>query len=275
MSYQTIQVKRLTPRIGAEVSGITLSKPLGNQQFQEVHDALMQHSVLFFRGQSIDVVQHKNFGRKFGKLHIHPGSPPPPGHPEILIVHADKNSKRIAGEKWHSDVSCDEEPPMGSILHLWEVPESGGDTLFASMYAAYEGLSDRMKKYLDGLTATHSGEHVYRGRYTENGHDDTGLAYPTAIHPVIRTHPITGRKSIYVNRTFTTFINGIPREESDGVLTFIHNHCSKPDYQVRFKWQPDSIAFWDNRCVQHLALWDYYPKVRSGYRVTIKGDKPF
>ena len=275
MSTQTIHVAPVTPRIGAEISGVSLSEPLGNQQFQEIHDALMAHSVLFFRDQSLSVDQHKSFGRRFGELHIHPGSPPPPGHPEILIVHADENSKRVAGERWHTDVSCDEEPPMGSILHLWTVPEVGGDTLFSSMYAAYDALSDRMKTYLDGLTATHSGEHVYRNRYADRGHDDTGVSYPTAVHPVIRTHPVTGRKALYVNRTFTTRINEVPADESRAMLHLLWDHCEKPDFQVRFKWQPDSVAFWDNRCVQHLAIWDYYPNVRSGYRVTVKGDRPF
>ena len=275
MGYETIEITPMTPRIGAEVSGIDLTESLGNQQFQELHDALMEHSVLFFRNQDVDVEQHKNFGRLFGDLHIHPGSPPPPGHPEILIVHADKNSKHIAGENWHSDVTCDAEPPMGSILHLWEVPKSGGDTLFASMEAAYDDLSERMKIYLDGLNATHSGEQIYRGRYNNQKHDDTNVTYPRNVHPVVRTHPVTGRKSIFVNKTFTTHINEIPKAESDSVLAFLYSHCAKPDYQVRFKWQPHSIAFWDNRCVQHLALWDYYPQVRSGYRVTVKGDKPF
>ena len=275
MGYETIEITPMTPRIGAEVSGIDLTKSLGNQQFQELHDALMEHSVLFFRNQDVDVEQHKNFGRLFGDLHIHPGSPPPPGHPEILIVHADKDSKHIAGENWHSDVTCDAEPPMGSILHLWEVPKSGGDTLFASMEAAYDDLSERMKTYLDGLNATHSGEQIYRGRYNNQKHDDTNVTYPRNVHPVVRTHPVTGRKSIFVNKTFTTRINEIPKAESDSVLAFLYSHCAKPDYQVRFKWQPHSIAFWDNRCVQHLALWDYYPQVRSGYRVTVKGDKPF
>ena len=275
MGYETIEITPMTPRIGAEVSGIDLTKSLGNQQFQELHDALMEHSVLFFRNQDVDVEQHKNFGRLFGDLHIHPGSPPPPGHPEILIVHADKDSKHIAGENWHSDVTCDAEPPMGSILHLWEVPKSGGDTLFASMEAAYDDLSERMKIYLDRLNATHSGEQIYRGRYNNQKHDDTNVTYPRNVHPVVRTHPVTGRKSIFVNKTFTTHINEIPKAESDSVLAFLYSHCAKPDYQVRFKWQPHSIAFWDNRCVQHLALWDYYPQVRSGYRVTVKGDKPF
>ena len=275
MEYETIEVTPLTPRIGAEISGVDLTKSLGNQQYQELHDALMEHSVLFFRDQKVDVEQHKDLGRLFGELHIHPGSPPPPGHPEILIVHADKNSKHVAGENWHSDVTCDAEPPMGSILHLWEVPKSGGDTLFASMEASYDALSDRMKNYLNGLSATHSGEQVYRGRYNNEKHDDKNVSYPKHIHPVIRTHPVTGKKSIFVNKTFTTKINELPKDESDGVLSFLYSHCAKPDYQVRFKWQSQSIAFWDNRCVQHLALWDYYPQVRSGYRVTIKGDKPF
>ena len=275
MGYETIEITPMTPRIGAEVSGIDLTKSLGNQQFQELHDALMEHSVLFFRNQNVDVEQHKNFGRLFGDLHIHPGSPPPPGHPEILIVHADKDSKHIAGENWHSDVTCDAEPPMGSILQLREVPKSGGDTLFASMEAAYDDLSERMKIYLDGLNATHSGEQIYRGRYNNQKHDDTNVTYPRNVHPVVRTHPVTGRKSIFVNKTFTTHINEIPKAENDSVLAFLYSHCAKPDYQVRFKWQPHSIAFWDNRCVQHLALWDYYPQVRSGYRVSVKGDKPF
>ena len=151
----------------------------------------------------------------------------------------------------------------------------GGDTLFASMEAAYDDLSERMKIYLDGLNATHSGEQIYRGRYNNQKHDDTNVTYPRNVHPVVRTHPVTGRKSIFVNKTFTTQINEIPKAESDSVLAFLYSHCAKPDYQVRFKWQPHSIAFWDNRCVQHLALWDYYPQVRSGYRVTVKGDKPF
>ena len=275
MGYETIEITPMTPRIGAEVSGIDLTKSLGNQHFQELHDALMEHSVLFIRNQDVDVEHHYNFGRLFGDLHIHPGSPPPPGHPEILIVHADKDSKHIAGENWHSDVTCDAEPPMGSILHLWEVPKSGGDTLFASMEAAYDDLSERMKIYLDGLNATHSGEQIYRGRYNNQKHDDTNVTYPRNVHPVVRTHPVTGRKSIFVNKTFTTHNNEKPKAESDSVLAFLYSHCAKPDYQVRFKWQPHSIAFWDNRCVQHLALWDYYPQVRSGYRVTVKGDKPF
>src|SRR5689334_6057882 len=166
MTYQTIEVKKLTPNIGAEIAGVDLSRPLGNQQFQEVHDALMENLVIFFRDQDMSIDQHKAFGRLFGELAIHPASPhAPEGHPEVLVIHADENSKHVAGEEWHSDVSCDEQPPMGSILYLTEVPEAGGDTLFANMYTAYDKLSDPIKRLLEGLTAIHDGESVYRGRF--------------------------------------------------------------------------------------------------------------
>src|SRR5216684_3211297 len=165
MSYQTIEVTKLTPHIGAEIGGVDLSRPLGNQQFQEVHDALMENLVIFFRDQHLTHDQHKDFGRRFGNLAVHPASRhSPDGHPEILTIHADENSKHVAGEEWHSDVSCDENPPMGSILYLKEVPPVGGDTLFASMYAAYEGLSDSMRRFLCGLTAIHDGARNYEGR---------------------------------------------------------------------------------------------------------------
>lgn len=275
MSSETIRVRAMTPLIGANVDGVDLSQGLGNQAFTEIHDALMAHQVLFFRDQKITLEQQKELGRKFGELHIHPGSPGPEGHPEILVIHADENSKRVAGEKWHSDVSCDEEPPMGSILHLNTVPEAGGDTLFASSYAAYDALSAPMKEFLSGLNAIHDGEHVYRGRYAVNGVDDTGKVYPQAEHPIVRTHPVTGRKALYVNRTFTSHIPALTRAESDALLGFLYTHSEQPLFQCRFSWEKDSIAFWDNRCVQHHAMWDYYPNVRSGFRVTIKGDRPF
>jgi taurine dioxygenase len=191
-----------------------------------------------------------------------------------MPVHADANSKRVAGEEWHSDVSCDVEPPMGSILHLHTVPPSGGDTLFASMYAAYETLSERMKRFLEGLTALHSGERYYRRMNAKLGTDDAGRTFPRANHPVVRTHPLSRRKALFVNRGFTYRINELPEEESEAVLNFLYQHAERPDFQMRFRWDLNSVAFWDNRCVQHLAIWDYFPNVRSGNRVTIKGDAP-
>ena len=274
MSYEIIKVKPVTARVGAEIEGVDLSKPMSDQVFEEVHRALLEHCVIFFRDQELDHESHKAFGRRFGELAIHPAIPGPEGHPEILPIHANANSTYIAGERWHSDVSCDAEPPLGSILHLHTLPEFGGDTLFSNMYAAYDALSDRMKEYLDGLTARHDGEQQYRGRYTDLVADDSAKVYPRADHPVVRRHPVTGRKCLFVNPIFTLKINGLPRLESEKILSMLHEHCANPDFQVRFRWRPNSVAFWDNRCVQHLAIWDYFPNVRSGFRVTVKGDRP-
>lgn len=275
MSYDAITVTPVTPRIGAEIGGVDLTRPLSNREVEDLHTALLEHQVLFFRDQKLDVDSHKALGRHFGELHIHPNTPGPEGHPEILPIHADANSKRINGERWHSDVSCDPEPPLGSILYLHTVPPSGGDTLFASMYAAYDALSDRLKTYLEGLTALHSGERSYRRSNALLGIDDRNRQFPHANHPVVRTHPRTGRKALFVNRGFTYRINEIPEDESTAILNYLYQHSEKPDFQVRFQWKPDSVAFWDNRAVQHLAVWDYFPHVRSGRRVTIQGDRPF
>jgi taurine dioxygenase len=178
----------------------------------------------------------------------------------------------VAGEVWHSDVSCDAEPPMGSILYMHELPPVGGDTLFASMYAAYEALSEPLKRFLEPLTAMHEGEHVYRGRY---GVDDQGKTFPRAEHPVIRTHPVSGRKVLFVNSGFTTRIVQLKRTESDALLQFLFRHVETPEFHCRFRWRANSVAFWDNRCVQHHAMWDYYPQRRHGHRVTVRGDRPF
>ena len=273
MAYETIDVRKSTPGIGAEIFGVDLSRPLGNRQFQEVHDALIDRLVIFFRDQKLSIEQQMDFGRRFGRLHMHPASPDlVPDHPEVLLIKADEKSRYIAGEDWHSDVSCDPQPPMGSILYLTEVPpDGGGDTMFANMYLAYQTLSEPIRKLVDGLTAIHDGERLYRGRY---GIDDTGKTFPRAEHPVVRTHPVTGKKCLFVNRTFTTRIVGLRKSESDAVLAMLFRHVETPELSMRFKWQPDSIAFWDNRCVQHHALWDYYPNKRYGYCVTICGDKP-
>jgi taurine dioxygenase len=274
MAYQTIEVRKLTPTIGAEIFGVDLSRELGNQQFQEIHDALMANLVIFFREQKLTPDQHKAFGRRFGRLHIHPAAPGPlEGHPEILVIKATEKSKRVAGEEWHSDVSCEAEPPMGSVLYMHQVPENGGgDTLFASMYAAYEALSAPIQRLVEGLTAVHEGEHVFRGRY---GINDAGKEFPRAEHPVVRTHPVTGRKGLFVNRGFTTHIVQLKRAESRALLEMLYRHIETPEFHCRFKWRPGSIAFWDNRCAQHHAMWDYYPLSRYGHRVTICGDKPF
>ncbi len=267
----TMKIQKLTPKIGAEIHGIDLSRPLEPAEFQTIHDALMDNLVIFFRDQSLDHRQQMEFGQRFGELHIHPAAPSVPGHPEVMIIHADANSTFVNGESWHSDVSCDTEPPMGSILYMRTLPDIGGDTLFANMYTAWETLSPPMQTLLADLTAVHDGENLYRGRYTSN---DSGRIYPKATHPVIRTHPVTGRKALFVNSFFTTRINELSKPESDALLAFLFRHIETPEFACRFKWQANSIAFWDNRSAQHHALWDYYPHTRSGTRVTIKGDVP-
>lgn len=268
-----ITLLKLTPAIGAEVTGVNLARPLSDIQFRYIRDALLEHLVLFFREQNLTAAEHKAFGRRFGNLHIHPA----PlgildGDPEIIIVQADAHSRRIVGEVWHSDVSCDLDPPMASILHIKEAPAVGGDTLFANMYAAYDALSDSMRRFLAGLTAIHDGRRNYDGRQTA---PSRGAEFPRAEHPVVRTHPVTGRNALFVNRMFTMRIAQLEDAESAALLKMLYRHVEKPEFQCRFRWRPNSVAFWDNRCVQHQALWDYFPQRRYGHRVTIAGDRPF
>ena len=272
--YETIAVDKLTPIIGAEIAGVNLAGSISNRQMDEIHRALAENSVIFFRDQQMTPEQHLAFGRNFGELHIHPAAPHSPGMDELLIIHADKDSPRANGEGWHSDVSCDPEPPMGSILYIKTCPPKGGDTLFASMYAAYEALSDRMKTYLDSMVAEHDGEENYRGTYKNFGVEDKAV-YPKAEHPVVRTHPVTGKKALYVNRGFTRRLLGVPRDESYAILSYLYAHSESPLFQCRFRWAENSVAFWDNRCVQHRAMWDYWPNTRSGFRVTVAGGKPY
>ena len=274
MSYETIEVKPVSRHIGALIGGIDLARTLSNRQVEELHQALDDHLVLFFRDQDLDYDAAKRFGRHFGELALHPNTPGPEGHPEILPIHADAHSKIINGERWHSDVSCEEEPSYASILHLKTVPDIGGDTIFASQYAAYDALSDRLKTYLDGLTATHDGGPSYRRSNAKRGIAETGRIYPRSVHPVVRTNPKTGRKGLFVNAGFTTAINDLPEREGAALLAFLVEHAAKPDFQTRFQWQAGSVAVWDNRFTQHLAIWDYYPQTRSGFRVTVRGDRP-
>ena len=262
-----LEVSPLTPRIGAEIGGVDLTRPLDAEQVAGLHDALIAHGVIFFREQQIDMESLKRLGRYFGELHIHSGMPGHPDHPEIRPLHADANSKHVAGEDWHTDLSCDPIPPLGSILYLHTLPDLGGDTIWASMYHAYDALSDKMKAQLEGLTATHDGRIAF-GRFNPDG------KYNVSVHPVVPRHPVTGKKLIYVNRGFTSHINELPEYEGKALLEFLFRHVESPLFQCRFRWRKHSIAFWDNRCTQHRAMWDYWPHTRSGHRVTVKGEQP-
>ena len=194
-------------------------------------------------------------------------------YPEIFEIHTDKNSKISNGaEDFHSDVSCEKEPPLGTMLQLHILPECGGDTMFANMYMAYDALSNPMKNFLNNLYASHESEHFYRGRYNKINEN---IKYPSSIHPVVRTHPVTKKKALYINRFFTTKIEGLSKDESSIILNYLFEHCEKTDFQIRYRWQQNDMAFWDNRCTLHKAIWDYFPNERKGRRVTIKGDKPY
>ncbi|WP_018415966.1 TauD/TfdA dioxygenase family protein [Teredinibacter turnerae] len=266
MSYKTIAAAPLTPHIGALISGVDLTQELNPETVEDLRQAIADYQVIFFRDQQLDPASLKRVGKYFGELQIHALKGLSEEHPEVRKLHADENSKHVAGEEWHTDMSCAAVPPLGSILYLHTLPTLGGDTMFASMYAAYDALSDRMKTYLEGLTATHDGKLAF-GRFDPTGN------FPVATHPVIRTHPVTGKKLLFVNRGFTSHINEISKEESEYILAYLFRHCENPLFQLRFRWEPHSVAFWDNRCTQHLAIWDYYPQLRSGYRVQIQDDQ--
>jgi len=271
-AYQTISVDSLTPHIGAEITGVDLSKPLSNEQFSDVYQAWLDWKVLVFRDQHIDQEQHKSFARKFGTLHVHPMQHSYGGDPEILTVKTTKDSSYTAGDGWHTDVTCDEIPPLGSMLYITETPEGGGgDTLFANMYLAYDLLSDTMKSFLNTLVAVHDGALPYQGSYGVA--PPSGEEYAKNEHPVITTHPDTGKKVLFVNSGFTSHIKGMRVWESRAILNALYDHIAKTQRLFcRVNWTPNTLTFWDNRCTQHHAVWDYFPNSRYGERVSILGN---
>ena len=276
MVYRRIDVRTSTPTVGAEIRGVDLRKPLSEDVFDEVRSAFLRHQVVFFKEQEkLSPDQQIAFARRFGGLHLHPAAPHLEGLPEVFVIHTHKGSKIANGNGWHTDVSCDAEPPLGTMLQLHHLPSQGGDTLFASMYAAWDALSAPMQAFLETLNARHESEHVYRGRYSDRDVDDAGKVYPESVHPVVRTHPETGRRALYVNCGFTTGIEGLGKAESRALLNFLFEHIEQERFQVRFKWEVNDMAFWDNRCLQHHAMWDYWPEERKGHRVTIQGDRPY
>ena len=270
--YASIQVDSLTPHIGAQVSGVNLGKELSNEQFSELYQAWLDWKVLVFRDQHLDAEQHKAFARRFGTLHVHPMQHSYSGDPEILRVKTTKDSKYTAGNGWHTDVTCDEIPPMASALYIKETPEhGGGDTLFANMYLAFDLLSNTMKSLLGNLTAVHDGALPYLGNYKVAPPE--GDAYPQNEHPVIVAHPETGKKILFVNSGFTSHIKGMHPFESKALLQMLFDHISRTHrLTCRVAWQPNTLTLWDNRCTQHHAIWDYFPESRYGERVSILGN---
>ena len=274
----SVRVVPLTPTVGAEIHGIDLSRALPEAEVQAVRGALLEYLVVFFRDQEITPEQHMAFARQFGELSPAPFGPRHPDYPLMMVLdqHAPKGS---GGDRWHTDNTFMKTPPMGSILRAVQLPSSGGDTLFASMYAAYEALSEPMKRFLEGLRAEHDLTRMLSLTIRRGNDGGAELAqmqrdWPPMEHPVIRTHPETGRKALFVNRNFTTRIVGLTESESDALLRLLLEHVSTPAFQCRFHWEPGSVAFWDNRAALHYAVPDYSDR-RLMHRVTLEGDQPF
>lgn len=269
-TYETLSVSPLTPLLGAEVSGLDLSQELTPQQQQEVKHAFRSHHVLVFRDQDLSREQHKRFAGVFGELH--PVALPVEGSdPYVLEIRADRNSRAVAGNGWHSDGTADPAPSLGSLLYLTTAPEggSGGDTLFANMHLAYELLSPAMKEFLGGLTALHDGALPWTAA---GQRPPAEYNVPRTEHPVVVRHPETGRELLFVNAPYTSHITQLSRTESDTLLGMLYAHVARtPLLQCRVRWQPRTLVLWDNRSVQHHAVWDYFPLTRLGRRVAVEG----
>ncbi len=280
MSYKNIGVNPVSGALGAEIEGVDLGAELDNATFDDIHQAFLDHQVIFFRDQNITPEQHATFGRRFGSLNIHPYVKGMADHPEAMEIIKEAHEKVNFGGGWHTDMSFQEEPALGSILYALEVPAFGGDTLFASQHRAYESLSDGMKEMLDGMVAIHTAEKEYgqKGFSAQNRSsmdiDRAGDDVPKHEHPVVRTHPETGRKALYVNPAFTMHFKNMTRRESRPLLNFLFDHCTQEQFTCRFRWTAGAVAFWDNRSVQHFALNDYQGHRRHMRRVTVNGDRP-
>lgn len=280
MRNSTIEVRPISGTIGAEVHGVDISQDLDDSTVADIRKALLDHCVIFFRDQKIDVSQHKAFTRRFGEIFIHPNYRGMQKDNEIVEIKRAPGDKKIVGEEWHTDTTMVAEPPMGAILYAIEVPPYGGDTLFASQYAAYDALSDGMKKLLSGLKAYHSDRKVAGPAAKMNAHratkvrEDASWRETVSLHPVVVTHPETGRKLLYVNHSYTMGFEGMTEEESRPLLNYLLDHGHKPEFTCRFRWEKGSVAFWDNRVCKHLAVHDAGPFNREMRRTQICGSRP-
>ena len=267
-----ITVSPLTPAIGAEIGNIDL-RQVSSDEIADIRAALLEYKVVFFRDQTLTQAEHISFAREFGDLEIHPATPKSQSNPEVLHIAHGPESK---GKEnfWHSDVTWREKPSLGSILKAVEVPAVGGDTLFANMVMAYELLPDDIKEAITGQVAVHDIARVFAGRLNKSA-EELRERYPPMEHPIVRTHPETGESVLYVNTAFTSHIKDMEEGDSARLLRKLYRTAANPEIQCRFRWQPGSLAFWDNRASQHFASSDYFPQVRKMERVTIAGDRPY
>jgi taurine dioxygenase len=279
--YGSIEVRPLAGSMGAEVIGVDFTKPLANQQLNDIHQAFLDHLMIYFRDQTLSPEAQVGLARHFGKPAIYPFLKGLDGVPEVNeLIKTETDTKNFGGG-WHSDTSYKERPDLGTLLYAKEVPVAGGDTMFANTYLAYEALSSGMQKMLDGLIGVFNSDKLYAGgRAAQIGQlGAMGKAViPTetfeAEHPIVRTHPETGRKALYISRAHTVRFKDMTEEESTPLVNFLSDHAVRPEFQCRLRWKPGTLAIWDNRCTQHLALNDYQGKRRHMHRVTIEGDRP-
>ena len=271
------EVEPIGPTIGGEIHGLDLTKPLDPATARALENALIERKVIYLRNQHITPAQHVAIGRLFGDLEVHPFSAQGE-FPEVVVLDNHKDNPVLSTDVWHSDTTFRECPTKYSILRALIMPKVGGDTIWADMCAAYEGLSDRMRQQLDGLQAIHDFQN-FRRLFTKSDEDQQRLRrmeelYPNPTHPVVRTHPVTGKKALYVNPQFTLAIKDMHEDESRALLDVLFAQTKIPEYQFRLRWKPGTITFWDNRSTQHYAANDYYPNRRRMERVAVKGDKP-
>ena len=277
-NYSTINVKPLSGNIGAEIDGVNLKK-ISKEQFKEIKIVFGKYGVIFFRNQNLSPEEEIIFAELWGEININRFFTNLEGYPKIALVSKEPDQKKNIGGAWHTDHTYDLEPAMGSILFAHQVPKKGGDILFSSMYAAYETLSDGLKDTLKNMYGRHSSRHVFGTSRAERNDDTVGRiinsdkAKQDAIHPVVITHPQTGKKALFVNPTFTLGFDGWSDEESKPLLSYLYSHATKPEFTCRFKWEEGSIAFWDNRSTWHLAVNDYHGQRRLMHRITINGTR--
>ena len=288
-SYRRIEVKPIAGALGAEIANADLST-LDDETFRQIKAAWLEHLVVFFRNQTLTPDQQIAFAKRFGEIHYHPFMKGMDEHPEILEIIKEEGDTRVFGEVWHTDQMFNPKPAKATILYAKETPDAGGDTLFANMYLAYDALSDPMKEMLEGIKTSNVGDRkilsrndaigsIKEGRYAGNEKmaakvRDPGDVQTESTHPLVRTHPETGRKALYIsNHTQTLY--GFKHTEARPILDFLMTHAVQPEFTCRFRWEVGSLAIWDNRCTQHRALNDYPGKRRRMHRITIAGDVPF
>lgn len=272
LRFEHFEVEPQSPCLGAVLRGVDLGKPMDAPLVAEIERALVEYKVLFFRDQDISQAEHAAFARHFGELEVHPFLPPGET-PEVIRFAKDEETVGVENN-WHSDVSWREVPSLGSVLRAHSVPSVGGDTLWTDMEAVYEGLDDDLRQAIEGRYAIHDFVHTFGMGLSEEERARKRQEFPPARHPIVRTHPVSGRRSLYVNSIFTRNVEGLSEDESRDLLARLYHEIEVPEYQVRFRWERDSVAFWDNRSTQHYASSDYWPRERVMERLTIIGDRP-